>query len=109
MIWRLYRSIEELLAWLFRLGIKLLRRASMLASGGGDATDRFEGWGRGGISRRPNGQSHPKVWTRSKWKKCQKWHAGEVQVRDNPEGGELDPADNVHNRCKKHFPSFYPV
>jgi len=26
-------------------------------------------------------------------------------MRDNPEGGELDPADDVHKRCKKNSPS----
>jgi len=30
--------------------------------------------------------------------------APEAQMRDNPEGGELDPADDVRRRCKK-FPS----
>jgi len=26
-------------------------------------------------------------------------------MRDNPKGGELNPADNVRKRCKKNFPS----
>jgi len=25
-------------------------------------------------------------------------------MRDNPEGSELDPADDVHRRCKKNSP-----
>jgi len=29
----------------------------------------------------------------------------EAWVRDNPERGELDPADDVHRRCKKNSSS----
>jgi len=29
----------------------------------------------------------------------------EAWMRDNPKGGELDPADDVHRRCKKNSPS----
>jgi len=29
-------------------------------------------------------------------------------MRDNPEGGELNPAEFVHRRCKKNSPSVYP-
>jgi len=32
---------------------------------------------------------------------------GEAQKRENPVGGELDPAEGVCRRCKKN--SFYPV
>jgi len=35
----------------------------------------------------------PKIWAR------------EAQMRDNPAGGELDPANDVCMRCKKNFPS----
>jgi len=31
--------------------------------------------------------------------------AGEAQIRDNPEGSELDPADDDRSRCKKNPPS----
>jgi len=30
---------------------------------------------------------------------------GEAQMRDNSEGGELDPAEGVRRRCRKNFPS----
>jgi len=30
--------------------------------------------------------------------------AGESQMRDHPEGGELDPAEGVCRWCKKNFP-----
>jgi len=29
------------------------------------------------------------------------------QMRDNPEGGELDPAEDVHRLCKNNFPSVF--
>jgi len=29
----------------------------------------------------------------------------EAQIRDNPEGGELDPAEGVSRPCKKTSPS----
>jgi len=45
----------------------------------------------------------PKVWARGqKWTKCQRCRAGEAQMQDNPEGGELDPAEDVRRRCKKN-------
>jgi len=28
-------------------------------------------------------------------KQCQRWCTGEAQMRDNPEGGELGPAEGV--------------
>jgi len=34
-----------------------------------------------------------------------KSRAEETQIRDNPEGGELDPAEGVHRRCRKNSPS----
>jgi len=39
-------------------------------------------------------QSGLKAWTRGqKWKKyCQRWRAGEAQMRDNPEGGDRMPS-----------------
>jgi len=30
---------------------------------------------------------------------------GEAQMRDNPEGDELDPALEDHRHCKKNYPS----
>jgi len=49
----------------------------------------------------------PKVWTRGqKWKKqCQRWRAGEAQMRDNPEGSELDFAEGVRKRCNNSYVS----
>jgi len=46
----------------------------------------------------------PKVWTRG-----QKWRAGEAQMRDNPEGGELDPAKAVRRSFSfsEEFFSFF--
>jgi len=37
-----------------------------------------------------------------------RWRAGDAQMRVNPEGGELDPADDVRWRCKKISP-LYPA
>jgi len=34
--------------------------------------------------------------------KNERWRAGEAQMRDNPEGGDLDPAIDVHRRCMKN-------
>jgi len=31
-----------------------------------------------------------------------KWHAGEAQIWDDPEGGDLDSADDVRRRFKKN-------
>jgi len=38
---------------------------------------------------------------------CQRWHAGEAQMRDNPGGGESEPAQGVYRRCKKNSPSVF--
>jgi len=46
----------------------------------------------------PNPRFGPKV-------KNGRSRAGEAQLRDNPVGGELDPADNARRRCKKNAPS----
>jgi len=35
---------------------------------------------------------------------AKRWCAGEAQMLDNPEGDELDAADDVHMRCKKNYP-----
>jgi len=49
----------------------------------------------------------PKVGTRGqKWKECQRWHAGEAQMQDNPKGGELDPPEGVRKCCMKNAPVF---
>jgi len=65
----------------------------------------FDGWERGGMPwRLLTVGPHPKSWTRDqKYKKlCQRWLAGEVQLRVNPEGSELDTAVDDHSRCKKN-------
>jgi len=39
----------------------------------------------------------------------QRWFAREVQMWDNSEGGELNPANDDCRRWNKNFPSIYPA
>jgi len=66
-----------------------------------------EGWERRGIPRRLNSRAATQdLEQRSKMEEVvyQRWLVGEAQIRDNPEGGELDPADDVCRCCKKNSP-----
>jgi len=55
----------------------------------------------------PTVRPRPKVWTRGQKQKkwCWRWRAGEARMRDSQGGGESDPAEGVHRRCMKNFPS----
>jgi len=51
--------------------------------------------------------TRPKIWTRGqKWNKystvIQRRRLEEAQIRNNPEGGELDSAEGVRRRYKKN-------
>jgi len=77
--------------------------------GGGGATRPFWGIGHGGTPQKPNSQGRalrfrPEVKNGRRRDKDGAW---EAQVRDNPEGVELDLTDDVHRRCKKNSLSFY--
>jgi len=52
----------------------------------------------------------PKFWTKDqKWKRyCQRWRAGEAQMRDNPEGGELNSAGISAGAARRIIP-FHPA
>jgi len=54
------------------------------------------------IPRRTNSWVTPKFWTRGQKRKkqYQRWRTGETHMRDNPEGGELDFAEDVRRRYK---------
>jgi len=58
----------------------------------------------------PTVRTCSKAWTRDqRWKKyCQRWCAGEAQMRDSLEGGELDSAVDDRRHCKNSLP-FYPA
>jgi len=55
----------------------------------------------------PTVEPRPKVWTKGqKWKKlCQRWHAGEARMHNNPGRGESSPTEGVRRRCMKNSPS----
>jgi len=67
-------------------------------------SDPFRGIGE--LRRDPTVEPRPKVWTIGQiWKKLyQRYRAGEAHMRNNPEGGELDPVDDVRRRCKENSP-----
>jgi len=52
----------------------------------------------------PRVEPHPKVWTRSQKMEevMPNMARREARMRNNPVGGDLDPADDVRRRCKKN-------
>jgi len=72
----------------------------MLLSGGGGATRPLPGDGSAKEFRRDPEVKMEEV--------VPKMAVGEAQMGDNPEGDDIDPADEVRRRCKKNS-SFYPA
>jgi len=65
----------------------------LILHGGGGTTRPFQGIETRRTSENTQQSGHAPG---SEPEKCQRWRTGVAQMRDNPEGGELGTADNVH-------------